>query len=136
VQRLQQAGPETRRVAKFAVVGVGNTIVTLVSYAILLALGVNYLIAAPVAWALGLLSGYTWNRIWTFDRAEHQMSLMAQYYAVGLLGLALNTGLLALLVSVAGFSELPAELVVLPAVVLTTFAVNRYWVFRHHVGQD
>jgi putative flippase GtrA len=136
VQRLQQAGPEARRVAKFAVVGVGNTIVTLVSYAILLALGVNYLIAAPVAWALGLLSGYTWNRIWTFDRAEHQMSLMARYYAVGLLGLALNTGLLALLVSVAGFSELPAELVVLPAVVLTTFAVNRYWVFRHHVGQD
>jgi putative flippase GtrA len=64
VLRLQRITPEeAHRVAKFAVVGVGNTLVTFPSYALLLALGVTYLVAGPVGWTLGLVHGYTWNRI-------------------------------------------------------------------------
>jgi putative flippase GtrA len=128
-------GPETRRIVKYAIVGVSNTIVALGSYAILLALGVDYLIAGALGWVLGALNGYTWNRIWTFDRAEHRMSLLLRYSAVAAIGSSLNIGLLALLISVFGADELPGELLALPIVVLATFFVNRYWVFREHVAE-
>ena len=119
--------------ARFALVGVGNTLVTLASYAILVALGVAYIAAGPIAWTLGVLHGYLWNRRWTFERAPHRAALMAKYVAVGALGLCLNTALLVLLVDAAGAGKLPAEIVALPIVVLSTFALNRYWVFGGHI---
>jgi putative flippase GtrA len=135
VRGFHRLGPETKRVVKFAIVGVCNTLVALVSYAIFLELGLEYVAAGALGWVLGVLNGYTWHRIWTFDRAEHEMSLLVRYVAVGVLGLGLNTGLLALLISVVGIDKLPAEFLALPIVVLTTFLVNRYWVFRSHVEE-
>jgi putative flippase GtrA len=128
-------GPETRRIVKYAIVGVSNTIVALGSYAILLELGVQYVIAGAVSWTLGLLNGYVWNRIWTFDRAEHRMSFLLRYSTVGVLALTLNTGLLALLISVVGVDQLPAEFVALPIVILASFLGNRYWAFRSHIEE-
>jgi putative flippase GtrA len=133
VQRLQPISPEAHRVAKFAVVGVGSTMVTFISYAILIALGVNYLLAGPIAWSIGLLNGYTWNRIWTFDRASHNYLLMGRYYAVGLVGLSLNTLLLALEIEAFGAGKIVGEIVALPIVVLSTFFLNRRWVFGDHL---
>jgi len=135
VRRLQELTPEAERVARFALVGVGNTLVTLVSYAVLVWLGVNYIVAAPIAWTLGVLHGYLWNRSWTFERAPHRTSLMAKYVAVGALGLCLNTALLVVLVDAVGAGKLPAEIVALPLVVLSTFALNRYWVFGPHLRE-
>jgi putative flippase GtrA len=126
-------GPEGIRVLKFCVVGGSSTFLAIAVYGALLAFDVNYMAAGALAWGVGVVNGYTWNRLWTFDRAEHQTSLLARYVGVGLLGLGLNTGLLALLHSAAGIDELAAELVALPVVVLTTFLVNRFWVFREHV---
>lgn len=131
--KLQRIDSEAHRVVKFAVVGVSSTIVTLVSYAALIALGVTYLAAGPLAWTLGLMNGYTWNRHWTFDRAPHETSLMGKYFAVGGIGLILNTALLALLIEALSVDRLPAEVIALPVVVLTTFLLNRYWVFRSHL---
>jgi putative flippase GtrA len=133
VQRLDQIDPETHRVAKFAVVGIGSTAVTLGAYAVLLALGVPYFLAAPMAWTLGLLNGYTWNRLWTFERASHRYALMGRYFAVGGIGLTLNTALLALLIEALSVGRLPAEVIALPVVVVVTFLLNRYWVFRSHL---
>lgn len=133
MQRLERIDPETHRITKFAVVGIGSTAVTLGAYAVLLALGVIYFVAAPIAWTLGLLNGYTWNRLWTFERASHRYALMGRYFAVGGIGLTLNTALLALLVEVLSVDRLPAEVIALPVVVLVTFLLNRYWVFRSHL---
>ena len=126
-------GPEGIRVLKFCVVGVLSTLLVVALYGVLLAIDLQYTIAGALAWIAGVLNGYTWNRLWTFDRTEHQTVLLARYMGVGLLGLALNTCLLVLLHSAAGVDELVAELVALPVVVLTTFLVNRFWVFREHV---
>jgi putative flippase GtrA len=133
MRQLERLTPEARRVVKFALVGVANTCIALASYAILVAIGVSYVVAGPIGWSLGVLHGYTWNRIWTFESASHHTGLMTRYVAVGVVGLLLNTGLLALFVAVLGAGKLPAEVVALPIVVLTTFALNRYWVFAEHL---
>jgi putative flippase GtrA len=120
--------------ARFAIVGIGNTAVTLISYVVLLALGASYIVAGPIAWTLGVLHGYTWNRIWTFDRAPHRTSLMGKYFAVGFLGLCLNTALLAVLVDPIGAAKLFAELIALAVTVLSTYLANRHWVFGSHLS--
>jgi putative flippase GtrA len=133
MRQPDQLTPETRRVLKFTLVGVANTFVALVSYAVLIQLGVSYVVAGPIGWTAGVLHGYTWNRIWTFDSAAHYTALMTKYAAVAAVGLLLNTGLLALLVGAMGAGKLAAEVIALPVVVLTTFVLNRYWVFAEHI---
>jgi putative flippase GtrA len=134
MRRPQVSSLRANRLLRFTLVGVGNTAVTLVSYAILLDLGVQYALAGGIGWTLGVLNGYTWNRIWTFGGAAHRIPLLVRYVAVGALGLGLNTGLLGLLVGALDMDKLAAELVALPVVLLTTFAINRYWVFAEDIG--
>ncbi|MGH2956574.1 MAG: GtrA family protein [Solirubrobacterales bacterium] len=135
MRRLDRLNPELRRVIRFALVGTANTIIALASYAALIELGVNYLIAGPVAWTLGVLNGYFGNRLWTFEGAAHRISTMSRYVAVGVLGLGMNSALLALMIRGFDVGELEAELVALPIVVVTTFAINRYWVFGPHLRE-
>lgn len=126
---------EGRRAARFAVVGVGNTVITLALYALLVSLGIHYAAAAAIAWSAGALNGYSWNRIWTFSRAAHRATMMGKYLAVAVFGLSLNTALLALLVAGLGAGEFVGEIVALPIVVLTTFSLNRHWTFGPHLRE-
>jgi putative flippase GtrA len=124
---------EAGRMARFLVVGLGNTLIGLASYGLLLELGVSYALAGAIAWTLGTLNGYHWNRIWTFSRADHRAAMMTKYLLVGLLGLILNSSLLVLFVAVIGVDEFVAELAALPFVALITFGLNRFWTFGSHL---
>ena len=125
--------PEARRLARFVMVGLSNTVITLGAYAALIGLGVFYVIAGVIGWTLGIVNGYFWNRTWTFRAGAHQHELLVKYTAVGLGGLLLNSGLLALAVDVLGVSKLAGQVVVLPIVMLSSFAANRYWTFGEHI---
>jgi putative flippase GtrA len=100
------------------------------SYALLVALSVPYPIAGVVSYGLGILNGYTWNRIWTFETGTFHGPEFARYLLVQGLAALANAGGLAIAVEVLGLGELVAELVVLPPLVLVTYAVNRSWTFR------
>jgi putative flippase GtrA len=50
------------QLVRFLVVGVGNTVLSFVVYRLLLALGAWYVIAAPLAFAVGAVNGYIFNR--------------------------------------------------------------------------
>ena len=126
---------ELRRIGKFVIVGASNTVIGLVTYYLLLSLGVHYVASGAIAWTLGTINGYTWNRIWTFHRAQHRNEMAGRYLAVGLLGLGLNTALLTLLVGGLGVGNLPAELIALPMVVVITFSLNRFWTFGRHIQE-
>ena len=133
--RSRQLRSEAKRVLRYGLVGIGNTVVGLAAYALLLALDVDYLVAGACAWVLGTLHGYAWNRAWTFERAPARAATMRRYLAVGAMGLALNSVLLTLLIESMGADTLIAELAVLPVVVLITFLANRFWTFNEHLRE-
>ena len=55
---------------KFGIVGVSNTLMTLVVYTVLLKVfGVWYLAASAIGFAVGATNGFLLNRKWTFT--EH-----------------------------------------------------------------
>jgi putative flippase GtrA len=117
------------QLVRFAVVGGANSAITLGSYAGLLALGLHYVVAGAIGFALGALNGYTLNRTWTFQAGAFDRGGLARYAVVQAAGVALNAGVLAVLVEVAGTPHLAAQVVSLPVVSASTFLASRNWVF-------
>jgi putative flippase GtrA len=119
--------------ARFACVGLGNTVLSYVVYATLVAAGAPYLAAGALAFTVGATNGYRLNRRWTF-RASDSLGPRVRYVTVQAGGLAATTGLLWLTVSAGGMHRLAAYLVTIPLVTLATFAANRSWTFRRHAA--
>jgi putative flippase GtrA len=115
------------QLARFLVVGVGNTVVSFVVYRLLLALGAWYVVAAPLAFAAGALNGYIFNRRWTFG-ARDSTRARVLYVSVQAVG-AVSTSLLVFLFVHAGAGRVVAYLAAIPPVTLCMFAANRVWTF-------
>jgi putative flippase GtrA len=121
-----------RQFARFLLVGVGNTLVSFIAYRLLLALDVPYVIAAALAFSVGAVNGYVFNRRWTFAARDSARARVI-YVAVQAAG-AVSTSLLVLLfVSGLGVGKSAAYLVAIPIVTVSTFMANRLWTFadRH-----
>lgn len=116
------------QLARFLVVGVGNTIISLVVYRVLLALGAWYVIAAPIAYVASLVNGYVFNRRWTFG-ARDSARARVLYVAVQASGAGLTSLLVLLFVHAAGTGRVVAFLAAVPPVTLYTFAANRVSTF-------
>jgi putative flippase GtrA len=106
--------------ARFALVGASNTIVTLVSFALLTRLGVPRSAASAIAFGLGAANGYRLNRTWTFHSERRGAGVAARYVGVQALGALLSAVAIGLLRS---------EFLVLPLVTLVTFTLSRRLVF-------
>jgi putative flippase GtrA len=118
-----------RQFVRFLVVGVVNTLITFVVYRLLLAAGTWYVLAAPIAWAVGAVNGYVLNSRWTFA-ARDSMRARIRYVLVTAGG-AGSSSLLVALFAAAGLGKVEAFLATLPLVTVSTFAVNRTWTFAH-----
>ena len=114
---------------RFALVGISNTVVSFVAYAILIHIGVFYGVAGALAFALGAWNGYLLNRRWTFG-ARDSTRARVRYVVVQTVGLGATFPLLWLFVSYAGIGRLAAYPVTIPAVTLATFLANRSWTFE------
>ena len=115
---------------RFAIVGAGNTAISLVAYVLLLHFGIPYLPSAALAYAAGIVNGYTWNRSWTFEAGDFHLPEFSRFVSVQLLGLGLNTLLLAIAVQQFDASHLAGEVLSLIPVVAITYGLNRLWTFR------
>jgi putative flippase GtrA len=120
---------------KFVVVGASNTAISLVSYVVLLRLGVAYWLAGAAAFVAGAVNGYLLNRRWTFA-AQDTWRSRSRYVAVQLAGLAATTALLWVFVSFAGLGRITAYAVTIPTVTVATFAANRGWTFRADLDRN
>ena len=116
-----------RQLVRFAIVGVANTLISLIAYRLLLLVHIWYGIAAPIAYAAGILNGYVLNRSWTFASRD-SMRARALYVGVQLGGAGL-TSLLTLLFADAGLGRTAAFVAAAVPVTLCTFVANRAWTF-------
>jgi putative flippase GtrA len=126
--------PEERtRLVRFVLVGGSNTLITLLVYSVALHLGVWYPIAAGLGYAAGIVNGYTWNRTWTFETGTFHLPEFSRYVVVQVGGLGANVLGLTLAVEILGMGKLTGELVTLAPIVLVSFILNRWWIFRPRV---
>jgi putative flippase GtrA len=119
----------TGQLARFLVVGVSNTAITLVVYGALVRAGVPPVAASVAAFTAGAVNGFRLNRAWTFRSSQTGVGAAARYLVVAALGLGLNALGVALAVHVAELPKIAGEIAALPPVTATTFALSRAWVF-------
>ncbi len=113
---------------RFLVVGVANTVISLVVYELLLTVGTPYPLAAPVAFAAGAVNGYIFNRRWTF-RARDTTRARVLFVLVQACGALATSLLVVALVRGAGLGELAAYALTIPPVTVAAFLANRTWTF-------
>lgn len=118
---------------KFGIVGVSNTLLTLVVYTVLLKVfGVPYLVASAIGFVVGAVNGFLLNRRWTFREHVGDAFTPVRWGIVQCGGLALDEVLLYVIVHDAHLDKLVAQVAATAVVTVTTFFVNRSWTFRVH----
>ena len=122
------ARAEAIRVVRYGLVGVSNTALTFVAYTLLTGAGAAAPAASAIGFALGAANGYLLNGRWTFAGSARGAATVGRYVAVQALGAAASAAGVALARG-DGLPRIPAELAVLPAVTLLTYALARTVVF-------
>ena len=130
-----RSGQATRRLivqfAKFATVGISNTLITFAVYTLLLkGFDVWYLAASAIGFIAGAVNGFLLNRRWTFRGHVGDALTPVRWFVVQGCGLALNEGLLYLYVDQLGLDKLIGQALSIAIVTVITFLVNRAWTFR------
>lgn len=96
---------------KFGLVGVSNTIVSYVIYAVVFAISGSYILGNVISWLLSVLHAYIWQNIFVFKQSADKQKrvwwhvLLKTYMAYAFTGLFLNNVLSWLWISVIDISQ-------------------------------
>ncbi len=144
---------------KFGIVGVSNTVVSYVIYAITYAITKNYVAGNVVSWLISVLNAYLWQNIFVFKQDQNREKrvwwkvLLKTYAAYAFTGLFLNNLVSWLLIDVIGIARYCGGIVALLAEhgkVMSTddcagylapffnlimaipinFAINKFWAYK------
>lgn len=116
---------------RYALVGLFGTVIHF-SLMVLAAehWGWDPLVAATLGFLAAFIASYLINKRWTFASGLSHATSAWRYGAVSLLGLGVNSALLALLVYGFSFWYVSAQLAVIMVVPIMNFGLNRYWTFK------
>lgn len=128
---------------KFGIVGVSNTVISYVLYALSLLFfqryhlipKIDYLTAQFIAFILSVLWSFYWNNKLVFVMKEGEKrsiwkALLKTYISYSFTGLFLNSILLVLWVQLLHISEFLAPIINLLVSVPINFFINKLWAFR------
>jgi putative flippase GtrA len=123
--------PPIAQFARYAAVGVLNTVVTLGSYHGLVVAGLPYRLASAIGYTLGGIVSYVCNRNWTFaGHGGSHLRVGPRYGVVFGLGLLTDLVLISVLVEDVAMAKLLAQLVIAPVIAVQGFVLARQWAFR------
>ena len=128
---------------KFGIVGLSNTLISYVIYAVSLLLfqrfaifGTDaYLVSQVLAFFISVAWSFYWNNKYVFTQNEGETrsiwrALLKTYISYSFTGLFLNTLLLVLWVQLLHISEFIAPIINLLVSVPLNFIINKFWAFR------
>jgi putative flippase GtrA len=135
-----------REFVKFSIVGASSTVVDKGSLWILLRTimpGAPWGVSAAIAYSLGVINAFSWNRRWTFRAREHG-SIGGQFFrflSTNVVGLLLNLGATRAFLSIvvrsppAGGAFVSRQVMIaslgsIPLVAVWNFSASKYWAFR------
>lgn len=118
---------------KFGIVGVANTAVDAVVFAILAVVGVPVLIAQVISYSCGVVNSYWMNGRWTFrdaTRGGGDRAKLIRFLITNLVVLALSALILMSLHDMLGWSLVMSKILATLMGMMLNYMASRYWVFR------
>ncbi|MBJ7348209.1 MAG: GtrA family protein [Thermoleophilaceae bacterium] len=120
---------------RFVVVGATNTLIYFVIYVVLIAVGVPYVIASVLAFAVSAFMGYTMHRLWTFGSGDFDRTEFVRWLVLQGTTTLANVLTLAFAVGVLGLGKIVGQLIILPFIPLWTYLISRRWIFSEQGTQ-
>jgi putative flippase GtrA len=119
------------QLVRFACVGASGYVVNLAVFATAVhAAGIDYRLAATVAFLVAVTNNFVWNRHWTFRAHDgHAGFQAARFFTVSVAAFLFNLLALQLLVGTAGLPEVPAQAMAIVLATPVSFAGNKLWSF-------
>lgn len=127
---------------KFGLVGVMNTGVDFLVFALLTWLGVQYLVAQVFSYSAGTLNSYVVNKLWTFNgkgpsgqenaaaAGKVDKEEFGRFVLLNVGTLLLSIGMLYVLKTGLSFHPLVAKIGVTAVTVVVNYVGSKLWVFR------
>lgn len=116
----------------FGLVGVSNTLISLMVYYVLVYLGLHYLIANAAGFMISVFNSYFWNSRYIFKNkteANAFHAFLKVFMSYGF-SFCLSSILLIILVQFLGISEFIAPILKFIAVIPLNFIMNKLWAFK------
>lgn len=119
------------QLARFGAVGVSALVVHWLSVVTIVPFGVPPLLANVIAFVIAFQVSYWGHRNWTFNvrHLPHRVTL-PRFLFIGCAGFAVNESLYFLLLTYTKMDYRLSLLIVLTAVVTTSFVLSKLWAFR------
>ena len=131
---LVQCRQEFVRIVKFSVVGVSNTIVSYVTYAVCIYFGMHYLLANALGFLTGTTNAFFGNKKFVFTQAGKTVHPLIVYFktltAYAVMGLGVNSILSYVLIDVFSISKYLAPIGIALITVPGNYVLNRFWAMR------
>lgn len=130
-----------KQLVKFAIVGIGNTLLDITLYFILTRLfpffSVHVLVAKALSFLLASISSFVFNRYWTFRKqASITLPELVRFYITVLMAIIINVISLFVFLRAFHFFDLPAVVLATAVTFVWNFLVSKFWVFtnRQHTA--
>ena len=121
-----------KKFLKFICVGLSNTIISLLIYYGLKAIGVNYIIATIIGYLLSSISGYFLSKIWVFENKDKTRKSIFKYYALYSSSLLLNVLLMYFQVSILSLSDNIAPIFTLIVTTIYNYNFSKWQKRKHY----
>jgi putative flippase GtrA len=120
------------QLVRFAAVGASGYVVNLAVFAACVHLfGIDYRVAAVIAFVVSVINNFWWNRHWTFDaRHDHALFQGARFFLVSLVAFGFTYVVLIALVSDAGMNKVLAQAIAIVTGTPLSFLGQKLWSFR------
>jgi putative flippase GtrA len=120
------------QLVQFGLVGGIGFVVNLAVYTLFVhTIGVDYHVAAVVAWIVAVANNFLLNRHWTFDAREGRMHFQAmRFVVVSAVAFGVSLVLLTVFVEAAGIAKVPAQALAVACATPLNFLGNKLWSFR------
>ena len=120
---------------KFGIVGLSNTIISYLVYALLVYLRLHYLVASIIAFFISVLNSFFWNSRYVFkkdDGAKRNVfhALVKTFVSYAFTGLVLQNIFLFVFIDILHISKYIAPLISLVVTVPLNFIMNKFWAFK------
>lgn len=120
---------------KFGLVGVSNTLISYVIYALLVAMNVHYLAASIAGFIISVVNAYYWNNKYVFKAGEGKQQsscsvFLKTFTSYAGTGLVLNNILLVLWVDILGLHEMLGPAINLFITIPLNFILNKFWTYK------
>lgn len=116
---------------KFGIVGVLNTLINWLIFAVLNFLGIYYILANIIAYCVATANSYFFNSKWVFKyNGKNKKGATIKFIILNLIGLGLNTIILYFLVDIMNLNKLISLVIATAIVMVVNYIVNKLWVFK------